>query len=505
MRIIIIGAGISSLTLAAHLVKDGHEVIIIDKNTRPGGVMALYQENGYSFEQGPLLIGDMNPGEAMYELLKSIGVTLPTQRCDRGLVLKDYRFIKPDKFQGKNWRKDLAKKYFPEDAAGIDEYYRFYEALMKMRYLSLQNPSFLNRIRTVLTFLPIRKYQDMTCEQFTEKLFSNPDLRAVYTGILADFCVDPSEINCFSIPFTNAETAFDDRIDIYDKHGRQYYPAFNYVIGGVQQIPEALADYIEKNGGRFLYHRTVTKINVRNNRAESVLLDNGEELEADIIVSAGGAHEVFYKLIGREYLTEEYLSILENFRKMEAVFMLHLGVDYDPVQYQKQALVYYYGTSDLKGATYRLRNGIYHDGQDGFLIFCDSYHAPDFAPQGKHCLTIYTVAPNRLNEGSWEENKEEYADHLIALAEKYLPDLSSHITFKKIITADYYKEYTNTDFFSFGGLVPADGQVNPPHKTPISNFYFLGSQSESNGGITPTSGGGYKVYKLINDSLKHEQ
>ena len=45
MRIIIIGAGISSLTLATQLVKDGHEVIIIDKNDRPGGVMALYQED----------------------------------------------------------------------------------------------------------------------------------------------------------------------------------------------------------------------------------------------------------------------------------------------------------------------------------------------------------------------------------------------------------------------------------------------------------------------------
>jgi len=504
MRIIIIGAGISSLTLAVQLVRDGHEVIIIDKNDRPGGVMALYQEDGYSFEQGPLLIGDMDPGEAMYELLKSINVTLPTQRCDRGLVLKDYRFIKPDTFQGKNWRRELAKKYFPEDAAGIDEYYRFYEALMKMRYLSLQKPSFLNRIRTVLTFLPIKKYQDMTCEQFTEKLFSNPDLRAVYTGILADFCVDPGEISCFSIPFTNAETAFDDRIDIYDKHGRQYYPAFNYVVGGVQQIPEALADYIEKNGGRFLYHRTVTKINIRNSRAESVTLDNGEQLQADIIVSAGGAHEVFYKLIGREYLTEEYISILESFRKMEAVFMLHLGVDYDPVQYQKQALVYYYGTSDLKGATYRLRNGIYHDGKDGFLIFCDSYHAPEFAPEGKHCLTIYTVAPNLLNEGSWEENKEEYADHLIKLAQQYLPDLSSHITFKKIITADYYKEYTNTDFFSFGGLVPVDGQINHLIRHQYQTSNFLGSQSESNGGITPTSAGGYKVYKLIKDSLKEQ-
>ena len=76
MRIIIIGAGISSLTLATQLVKDGHEVIIIDKNDRPGGVMALYQEDGYSFEQGPLLIGDMNPGEAMYELLKSMKKTI---------------------------------------------------------------------------------------------------------------------------------------------------------------------------------------------------------------------------------------------------------------------------------------------------------------------------------------------------------------------------------------------------------------------------------------------
>lgn len=501
MKIVIIGAGISSLTLAVHLVKDGHEVTIIDKNRKPGGVMALYEEKGYCFEQGPLLIGDMNPGEDMYELLKSIGVTLPTERCDRGLVLKDYAFIKPDEFKGKNWRKDLAKKYFPEDARGIDEYYRFYEALMKIRYLSLQKPSLINKIKTALTFLSIRKYKDMSCDEFTRLLFTNQDLRTVYTGILADFCVDPKEINCFSIPFTNAETAFDDRIDIYDRQGRQYYPAFNYVTGGVQKIPEALASFIENNGGQFLFGHTVKKINIEDNTAKSAVLENGETITGDVIVSAGGAQEVFYKLIGKEYLNSEYLTILENFKKMEAVFMLHLGVDYDPMQYQKQALVYYYGTSDLEGATYRLRNNIYHDGKDGFLIFVDSYHAKNFAPEGKHCVTIYTVCPNILNEGTWEEKKEEYADHLITLAEKYLPDLKKHIVFEKIITADYYKNYTNTDFFSFGGLVPVDGQINPPHKTPIKNFYFLGSQSESNGGITPTTLGGRKVYELIKESL----
>lgn len=500
MKIILIGAGISSLTLAVRLVEDGHEVTIIDKNSQPGGVMALYKEDGYCFEQGPLLIGDMNPGEEMFELLKSIGVTLPTERCDRGLILKDYAFIKPDNFQGKNWRRDLMKKYFSEDDKGIDEYYRFYEALMKIRYLSLQKPSLINKIKTALTFLTIKKYQGLSCDEFTKNLFSNPDLRTVFTGILADFCVDPGEINCFSLPFINAETAFDDRIDIYDKNGKQYYPAFNYVIGGVQKIPEALADYTRKKGGKFLYNRTVKKIIIEDNCAKGVIMENGEKLKADVVVSSGGAHEVFYKLVGKEHLTSDYINILENFRKMEAVFMLHLGVDYDPLKYQKQALVYYYGTNDLKGATYRLRNGIYHDGDDGFLIFVDSYHAREFAPEGQHCLTIYTVAPNILKEGNWEDKKEEFSDHLIRHAEKYLPDLSQHITFKKIITADYYKDYTNTDFFSFGGLVPVDGQINPPHKTPIKHFYFLGSQSESNGGITPTASGGKKVYRLIKEN-----
>lgn len=55
MKITIIGAGLGGLTFGALAVKDGHEVTIYDKNSKPGGVVALLEHEGYKFEQGPFL------------------------------------------------------------------------------------------------------------------------------------------------------------------------------------------------------------------------------------------------------------------------------------------------------------------------------------------------------------------------------------------------------------------------------------------------------------------
>ena len=41
MKINIIGAGLGGLTFGALAARDGHKVTIFDKNTRPGGVVAL--------------------------------------------------------------------------------------------------------------------------------------------------------------------------------------------------------------------------------------------------------------------------------------------------------------------------------------------------------------------------------------------------------------------------------------------------------------------------------
>ena len=105
-KAIIVGAGLGGLTMAALLAKDGWKVTVYDKNSKVGGVCALAEKNGYKWEQGPLILGDMLPGESVYELLASLGIRLPTVRADRGIEMPDYPMWRPDEYEGPYWRRD---------------------------------------------------------------------------------------------------------------------------------------------------------------------------------------------------------------------------------------------------------------------------------------------------------------------------------------------------------------------------------------------------------------
>ncbi|MBO7251062.1 MAG: NAD(P)/FAD-dependent oxidoreductase [Oscillospiraceae bacterium] len=494
MKIAIIGAGLGGLTFGALAAKDGHEVLIVEKNAKPGGVVALLEHEGYCFEQGPLLLGDLGKGEPVHALLQELNITLDTVRADRDIIMPDYEMVKPLEYQGPYWRKERLKELFPEDREGLEEYYRLYDNVMHLRYLSMQKPTLLNKLQLFLTFLKVRKYENMTVEALLSHLFKSEKIRTLYSGIFADFCADPNEVQGLGVVFTNPETAFDKRIPL-EKNGKLYYPSFCFIQGGCQKLPEALAGYIADHGGKFLYETVADQVLIQEGSVRGIRLEDGTVIDADLVVGCGAGKDFFEKTVGLQHLDEEYRKILSEFKPMEAVFMLHLGVDYDPMQYLRSSLYYCYGMYDLHGATTKLRTGEYHEGDDGYLIFVPSYHAPEFAPEGKHCVTIYTVAPDRLKEGSWELRKEEYAQKLIHLAERQLPDLSKHITTMKIMTAEDYRRYTHMEKSSFGGVVPIWNQKNPPHVTPVKGLYFVGQQSENAGGVGAVMMGAKSAYE----------
>ena len=494
MKITIIGAGLGGLTFGALAARDGHEVVIYDKNQKPGGVVALYEQDGYKFEQGPLLIGDMLEGEPVYEFLDSLGIHLETIRADRDITMPDYEMITPDEYKGPYWRRDRLIELFPEEKEGILKYYKFYDNVLRLRYIAMQKPSPLRKLQLALAFLKVKKYASMNADELTKYFFKSEKIRTLYTGILADFCADPSEAEGLAVVFTNFETAFDKRIPL-EKNGKKYYPGYCYVKGGCQKIPEALANYITDHGGKIHYGTVVEKVLVENKTAQGIKLANGDVIKSDLVVGCGAGRDFFFDSVGREHLDKEYLEILDTFRPMEAVFMLHLGVDIDPMEHLRAALVYCYGMYDLHAATEKLRTGVYHEGDDGYLIFVPSDHADDFAPAGKHCVTIYTVAPDTLGDGDWESRKEEYAKKLISLAERQIPGLSKHITMMKIMTARDYSAYTHMKKSSFGGVVPIRGQKNPSHKTPVENLWFVGQQSENAGGVGAVILGAKSAYE----------
>ncbi len=147
------------------------------------------------------------------------------------------------------------------------------------------------------------------------------------------------------------------------------------------------------------------------------------------------------------------------------------------------ALCYYYLSYDVDGAIEECQKGVYHEGRHGFLIYIPSVHSPEMAPAGCQAVTVYTIAPNNPVNGSWESDKEKWADTLLGLAERYVPGLRKHARTRIILTPEDFRRRTHLAHHAFGGCPPRVDKSPPPHCTPINGLWFIGAQSESFGGV----------------------
>lgn len=504
MKIIIIGSGMAGLTAGATLAKAGHAVTVFEQFPSPGGVTATVTQAGYGWDIGPLLVEGFAPGDKGRVILEELGVSdrVPSVHEDRGLSMPDFALWRPKEYEGPFWRRDRLKKLFPEESAALDRYYRFYDRMIGIMSLGRQSETAHGltalwlKLRLLLAFQPVRKYVNWNAGQLMDHYFVSPVLKIFFLGIVADFVTAPSEFPALGVPSIHLETAFDKRIPTFPGT-RSAQTAYTYILGGCQSLVEAVMEVILANGGKVVTGTAVRRIVIEKGRATGVELADGRIEPADRVLASGGMKELFFDMIGQANIPAELVIQIEANRLMESVLMVQLGIDFDPTPHQPAALCYYYKTQDLEGAVRRLRSGDYHEGKDGFLIYMPSLHSPRLAPAGKYAMTIYTVAPDTLAEGTWGERREELADKLVGEAEAHIPGLRQHTQTRLVLTPEDFRQRTAQKHHSFGGVPPVIGNKPPAHKTPIENLWFIGAQSESTGGVLNVMIGAQKVAKRI--------
>jgi phytoene dehydrogenase-like protein len=119
------------------------------------------------------------------------------------------------------------------------------------------------------------------------------------------------------------------------------------------------------------------------------------------------------------------------------------------------------------------------------------------APSGQHAITVYTIAPNKL-EGGWQARRQEMTDKLLHEAEKIIPGLREHArTIVSLTPVDFGELTYMQDHHSFGGMCPVMGKTGAPHRTPFRGLWFLGAQSESGGGVSLVTHGARRVFNLV--------
>jgi phytoene dehydrogenase-like protein len=105
-------------------------------------------------------------------------------------------------------------------------------------------------------------------------------------------------------------------------------------------------------------------------------------------------------------------------------------------------------------------------------------------------------APYRLQNGSWDDIKESFADRCINLLARYAPNVPGAIEHRQVLSPlDLERTYRLTGGNIMQGAMPLHQlfAMRPvagwaDHRTPLAGLYLCGAASHPGGGVMGTCG-----------------
>jgi phytoene desaturase len=500
MKVNIIGSGVAGLTAALTLARNGHQVEVFEQFNRIGGVTGGMEAEGFEWDYGQLNVEGFGKEEPSGAILNELGVLekINPLQDQREYVFPDFTIRAPGEYGGLQWRMDFLKKQFPEEAAALDAYWKDYVRFTRLVTLGgrMEKEGLGTKIAFYLTLLRFLPMMNWSAERLLGHYFKSEQLKCVFMSILADFFTPPSRFPGLGIFTLNSEISFERRMPVELAKNAVMIRSYS-IVGGLKTLVRALAEGIEDCGGKIHTQCSIERIVIKDGKARGVADQTGKVYDCDVVIASGGAKETFTRLLPAGLLPESFTEKVLSIPLMGSVFMIHLGVDYDPSDVLHTVCTYFYGSYDIEGEVKRAQAGIYHEGEAGFVVHFPSLRSPGMAPKGMHALTIYTICPDKMAQGDWETDKEKYADKLLEYAEEKMPGLQNHIVVKRVLSPVELRELTHLDHHAFGGTAPVMNAWKIPHKTPVDGLWFIGAQSENGGGVNNIIPASYRVTKRI--------
>ncbi len=274
--------------------------------------------------------------------------------------------------------------------------------------------------------------------------------------------------------------------------------------GGTDQMPIALAKYIEAHGGKVMTNATVDEFVISGGQCRGIRLEDGQEFSAGkAVVSSLDVRQTFRRCIDAEHLSPKFLNMVDNFSFGKvSIVRAHYAINEAPQfkngeDMSKTSFQRIFGSmQDIEQQYAEI--GLNIPPTNPFLwTACWTLHDPSRAPEGKHTLIMDTFVSNKLQDGSrWtDELAKEYTDEVM------LPILQAHTTNmgRENILAEYidHAESLAQDNWSLVDGTTTGGERTQAqmgyfrpfpgysqHRSPIKKLWMTGPCTHPGNGIT---------------------
>ncbi|HEX9921510.1 MAG TPA: NAD(P)/FAD-dependent oxidoreductase [Anaerolineae bacterium] len=507
---IIIGGGHNGLVTAAYLARAGKKVVVLERRHLVGGASVTEEVfPGFKFTVFSYVVSLLRPEITRDLRLPEHGLTiLPLESTLTPLPNGDYLYRDADHYRT---LRDIAR-HSPRDAEAYEDYGRaMYFMAKSVKYMlgiippdpTTLNPRDLFGLAGLGKHLRglgeeklymLTKLMTMSSADFLEEWFETDCLKATLaaSGIIGTFLGPRSPGTAYVL------------LHHYMGEIDGAFRAWGFQKGGTGAIAEAIANSARALGAEIRINAPVAEVIVKHGQARGVVLENGDELKADIVVSSLDPKLTFLKFVEPELLPDDLVTAIRNFNIRGSSAKVNLALDAAPnLACRPGDGPHLRGALSISPSIDYLERA-YDDAKYGDFsrrpyidIIIPSMIDPDMAPPGKHVMSCFVqYAPYQLREGTWAEKREALGDAVVDTLAEYIPNLKDIILHRQVMTPWDIEQITGLSQGNiFQGelslsqlffLRPAPGYAQ--YRTPIQNYYQCGSGTHPGGGITGAPG-----------------
>lgn len=471
-KAVIIGAGVGGIATAAFLAKNGYEVEVFEKNANPGGRCGQMIEEGHRFDLGATIL--LMP--SLYrKVLKELDIDLekdlettslePVYKLffGNGSVFSFTRNHKKMKAQLEAMEPGSYKKFNEY----ITEGYRFFNLSIN-DLLGKNFYRFFEFVNLKSLRLLIKMKIGMFHTDYIKRFFKHPHLRMAFTFQNIYVGQSPYEAPAFFSMLPAAEIA----------------EGALFPKGGMHRVVEKLMEKASKDGVRFHYKSPVTRIVVKDNRSEGILLEDGTMINADLVIANADLPYVYKDLLPDRTVAEK----LKKRKYSCSAIVFHWGLDkvYEQLDHHSVFL-----------------NDPYKEGLDKIFKEKSLSETPSFyihapvrsdktaAPDNHDTLSVI-IPVAHLDAGydqDWKMLKQRARQGVIdRLKRAGLVDIEDHIKLEICYLPKTWKKRCNVTrgsvFGSLGHTIFQMGYFRPHNRhNKYKNLYFAGGSTHPGNGI----------------------